>query len=233
MVVLAGSLLNAGADILTGPVTNPANGHIYYLLAEDSWQNSEAQAVALGGHLATVNDQDEQAWIFTTFNAYGGVNRSLWIGLSDAAQEGDFQWVTGEALDYTHWLPLQPDNSPATDGETYVHMLNVGNIFGNPAGFWNDLASPNTFFHTFDPLCGVVEVAWLILSIQPLGGDKLQLCWNSGTNLSYQVQSRTEFGTNPWSDLGFPVAGSPLQTCVTDQLKPSEAQRYYRVAIIK
>jgi hypothetical protein len=39
-------------------------------------------------------------------------------------------------------------------------MLNTGNEYGHPGGLWNDLASPNLAFPTFNPLCGVVEV-WL------------------------------------------------------------------------
>src|SRR5262249_40507834 len=44
---------------LAGPIRNPATGHDYYLLTESSWTDAEAQAVALGGHLVTINNAEE------------------------------------------------------------------------------------------------------------------------------------------------------------------------------
>ena len=109
------------AGILTGPITNPANGHLYYLLTEDTWQNSETQAVSLGGHLATIRDQAEQDWVFSTFGSYGGTNYSLWIGLREVGTEGSYQWVSGDSAGYTNWFPGEPNNGGG--GESYVHML--------------------------------------------------------------------------------------------------------------
>ena len=64
------------AQVVAGPVINPSNGHAYWLLAPDSWTHSEAQAVALGGHLATINDQAEQDWVVAQFGQYAGEYRS-------------------------------------------------------------------------------------------------------------------------------------------------------------
>ena len=33
----------------------------------------------------------------------------VWIGLSDIGQSGKFHWVDSSTLDYTNWLPGQPD----------------------------------------------------------------------------------------------------------------------------
>ena len=44
-------------------ITNIANHHVYVLLSSASWKDSEAEAVALGGHLATVRDQTEEDWL--------------------------------------------------------------------------------------------------------------------------------------------------------------------------
>jgi hypothetical protein len=142
--------------ILAGPVVNPANGHGYYLLTESTWQAAEAEAGTLGGHLVTINDAAEQAWVFSTFGSYGGNHRSLWIGLSDAASEGTFVWASGEAVTFTYWLPGQPDSN--TIGEDYVHMLRTGNGFSVSPGYWNDLNSPVGPFPQFNPIHGVVEV---------------------------------------------------------------------------
>src|SRR4051812_48449020 len=48
--------INSQAAILTGPITNPANGHDYYLLSAGIWTASEAEAEDLGGTLATIRN---------------------------------------------------------------------------------------------------------------------------------------------------------------------------------
>lgn len=145
----------ASALPITGPVLNPANGHTYYLLDSSSWQDSETEAVGLGGHLVTISDAAEQDWVFSTFGAYGGLDRSLWIGLTDQAAEGAFAWISGEAVTYTNWAPFEPNDFQNV--EDFVHMLRTGNGFGAPAGFWNDIVSPNTYTEV-EPIHGVVEV---------------------------------------------------------------------------
>jgi hypothetical protein len=142
--------------VLAGPILNPANGNYYYLLAESSWQAAQAYARVLSGNLVTINDAAEQDWVFATFGSYGGTDRSLWIGLNDTEAEGQFVWVSGEPVTYTNWLAGEPDN--AYGNESYVHMIGAMEGIPDVVGKWNDLASPGSPFHNFDPICGVVEV---------------------------------------------------------------------------
>ena len=59
-------------------------GH-FYTLTEGSgnWTAREAEAQALGGHLVTIDDAGEQAFLRQTFERLGA---NLWIGLSDRGQ---------------------------------------------------------------------------------------------------------------------------------------------------
>ena len=148
---------SAGASVLYGPVTNPSNGHNYYLLNSTTWTASEAQAVSMGGHLATIRDAAEQIWVCNTFSYYGNIDRSLWIGLNDVQQEGTFVWASGQPVTYTNWAPGQPDNNPFYGGEDYVHMVQKGNVYGHPAGTWNDMDNYGSYGQ-FAPFHGVVEV---------------------------------------------------------------------------
>src|SRR4030095_15865724 len=91
------------AQFLTGPTPNPGNGHIYYLTAATNWNAAEALALSVGGHLVTINNAAEDAWVFGQFSSFGGTPRPLWIGLTDAAQEGVFTWVSGEPVTYLNW----------------------------------------------------------------------------------------------------------------------------------
>ena len=144
------------AGVLSGPVVNPANGHTYYLLSQGDWTSSEPQAVSLGGHLVTIDDPAENAWVFGTFSTFGGTARALWIGYDDQASEGSFAWSSGEAPVGTHWSGGQPDNGfpgPDPPGEDFVHMLWPTHPNAPSWNDFQDLAGVNGF-----PLHGVVEV---------------------------------------------------------------------------
>lgn len=104
-LVLAANLASAGP--IVGPITNPANGHDYYLLEASTWTAAEAEAVSLGGHLVTINDAAEDDWIYTS--ELGSAHN--WIGFTDAAQEGNWVWISGEPVGYTNWLPGSPNNT--------------------------------------------------------------------------------------------------------------------------
>jgi hypothetical protein len=146
-----------GPAILAGPVTNAANGSVYFLLANSTWTEAQAKAVQLGGHLVTVNDAGENAWLVDTFCNFGGQPRSLWIGFNDAAQEGTWVWVSGQPVGFTNWRPGEPNDGNGS-GENYAYIY--GPIAGQPGllGRWND--GPNTAFLLDEPpLHGVVEIA--------------------------------------------------------------------------
>src|SRR5882762_6958184 len=104
------------AEVLTGPITNVANGHWYFLLSPADWPSAEAEAVNLGGHLATINDANENDWVTNAFSNFGGVARRLWIGLNDSAQEDVWVWISGEPVPFLNWAPGEP-NSGGGGGE--------------------------------------------------------------------------------------------------------------------
>lgn len=112
----------AYAGILGGPIVNPANGYDYYILTESSWSAAQAEAVSLGGNLATIRSAAENQWIFNTFAGFGGVDRNLWIGFNDVAVEGTFVWVSGEPVTYTNWAPGEPSNNLGGQSEEYTYI---------------------------------------------------------------------------------------------------------------
>jgi hypothetical protein len=186
LTALAASL-SANAAVIAGPITNPANGHDYFLLSAGSWTASEAEAENLGGTLAIIRDAGDQEWVLSTFGGYGGTNRNLWIGLHRHFSGGPFVWVADGAVDFSNWENGQPDNNGGN--EMYVHMLSkVGNRI---PGTWNDLPEQNSFDGA--PICGVVEVPGkadqksltekekLLIGTWYFGGDRGHPCWIAGT----------------------------------------------------
>lgn len=108
------------------------NGHNYDLVyggATGNWYTAEAAAVALGGHLVTINDASEQTWLISTF----GTGR-YWIGFTDSVVSNNWQWVSGEPVTYTNWAGGEPNNF---GGENWAVMNWSGNN-------WNDLAPGNS-----------------------------------------------------------------------------------------
>jgi Lectin C-type domain/Beta-propeller repeat len=98
----------------------------YYLTTATTWEKAEAQAVAMGGHLVTVNSLQEHQFLLNTFDRA----ESFWIGLTDQAQEGVFHWISGEPVTFTNWASTEPNN---VNNEDYTAM----NQFRRDA--WNDL----------------------------------------------------------------------------------------------
>ena len=143
--VLLFGIIQSRAAVLSGPMTNPANQHDYFLLAPGSWTAAEREAENLGGTLVIINDAAEQDWVFATFGHDGNEERSLWIGLHRERPGGPFVWVDGTKVDYVDWHSGQPDDGGGK--EAYAHMWATGDTHGQ----WNDAVDNTT-------ICAVVEV---------------------------------------------------------------------------
>jgi len=150
-----GLTTNLGAaSILSGPVVNPSNGHDYYLLASDFWEPSEAAAISLGGHLVTINDPQENDWVWDTFALFGGTSRTLWTGYHRLVDNGPFVWASGEAPGFENWAPGEPNNFQGN--ENYAAFVPPGQ---DPTGKkWFDMFPATTYFWDNSPIHGVVEV---------------------------------------------------------------------------
>ena len=132
---------------MTGWVRNPINGHYYKVTERLAWPDAEAQAVAWGGHLATINDEMEELWLRSTF----GASEPFWIGFNDIAVEGEWVWVSGEPVTWTNWDEGEPTNAgyPNITNEDVAVMNETP---GSETGYgWNDV--PRTRLDR-----GIVEV---------------------------------------------------------------------------
>jgi len=156
--------------------TDTYDGHVYKLIADDSgsrisWLDAEAAAVGMGGHLVTINDDAENAFVLGAFSAAaisaaaGENGLSLWIGLNDFTQEGQWVWADGSALSYSNWHFAEPAATFAD--EDFVGMT-VFDWWSGPAGKWHDIIGDWRFN---DVTFGVVEMEapipgtfWLLFS---------------------------------------------------------------------
>ena len=109
-------------------IRSPVNGHLYATTPPMSWPQAEALAASEGGHLATVRNAQESNWLNQAFGT-----QTTWIGLSDRAQEGTWQWTSGEPAAFFNWNPGTDPNGGA--GENAVAQFP---LYGGRWGDWNE-----------------------------------------------------------------------------------------------
>jgi hypothetical protein len=140
------------------------------MLAPSSWTAAEASAVALGGHLVTMNDAAENEWVRTNVLMFDGLDRRGWIGFNDVKTEGTFKWTSNEPATFTNWSGGEPNNSGGA--EDWAEM------FGN--GFWNDNSNAPAGLSVY----GLVEVGGSACyancdGVMPLTGNDFQCFLNA------------------------------------------------------
>ncbi len=112
-------------------VLNPANGHSYKVIHCEDREDAQAKAVSERAHLVSINDSAEQKWLVSIFGSI-----PYWIGLTDGDEEGEWRWMSGEAVGYTNWAPNEPMDAEWGD-EDYVFMGL------SPDGKWYDVGPGN------------------------------------------------------------------------------------------
>ena len=112
---LTGALaLLASGFAVAGPVTWADNGHEYDVLRAEgiTWTDAQAAVGAMGGgwHLVTITSPGENAFVASLLPTTLPDRSHFWLGASDAAVEGSFEWVTGETFAFSNWWGGEPNN---------------------------------------------------------------------------------------------------------------------------
>jgi hypothetical protein len=158
-LVVVFSASQTRASIVNGPFSY--GGHDYYVLSKGSWTASEADAIALGGHLVTVNDAAENQFLIDNILDGVGLGHSfdpMWIGLSDAASENTFVWSNGDPFVYNNWKLNEPNNYNGDEDYVAINWEYARN--GGSRG-WNDTPVGGSFGfggNSDGPYFGIAEV---------------------------------------------------------------------------
>lgn len=122
-------------------VQDPATGQSYRRFdTKMTWSDAKAYCESLGAYLTTITSQSENDLVY---GAIGIDGENHWLGATDEAAEGTWQWISGEPWAYTNWSPGQPDDDL---GQDYL-------IFWDGApGRWDDNGLPQAD-HTFTFIC--------------------------------------------------------------------------------
>lgn len=158
--------------VVAGPFLYRNNGHYYYMIGQTNWTTSELWAQALGGHLAKVDDANEENWIYDTFAQFGGgTNYSMWIGLTNGASVGfNLNWSAGGSVVYTNWSQGQPTN--CNGRANYTAILGATNAL---PGLWSVLDNSGV------SCTGVTNRPFGIVEVNDIQTNGVQF-WISVTN---------------------------------------------------
>lgn len=158
LTILTGLALTfaMAGSAFAGPTYYIYNGHSYFLTAPGIWDVAEAEAVSEGGHLVTMNDAAENAWVTSIFGHYPG---GRWIGLyqlpGSPEPGGGWVWISGEPVTYTNWGAGEPSNSPPS--ENYAELGSNTSL-----DTWNDWSHLRWDWALWGPVPGIVEIPRVI-----------------------------------------------------------------------
>ena len=99
-------------------IINPLNGHAYKWIDCEDRADAQAQAADEEAHLVTITSESEQIWLEAVFGA-----GPYWIGLTDVAKEGEWQWETGEPVIYTNWKKDDEDDWSIDEPPAFLEFL--------------------------------------------------------------------------------------------------------------
>ena len=153
-------------------------GHAYALFDNKeyglTYQEIEAYCVKMGGHLAVINNAEENFMVYmlTVRNKY----QTAFFGYSDEAVEYRWEWVYGDS-DYERWNQKsnQPDNGGVSDAgnENYAQFM-----AGAGDGTWDDARlDANTTCY----ICEWEENAAIPDHVDPPEANKTDPSGGSGT----------------------------------------------------
>jgi hypothetical protein len=126
--------------------TSATYGSSDYLFCTDklNWDDAEDACASWGGHLVTVNDATEEAWLLSSAQAVMSfaAGAKWWIGYTDAVYEGSFGWVSSSTATYTDWGSGEPNNSYGGSQEDCTVLIWAPSSY--TSGSWNDLPCSGT-----------------------------------------------------------------------------------------
>ena len=132
---------------------------IYKIVDGPSWTEAEANAQKLGGHLVSINDAEENTFVWENLgkaaSLKGGTHNvyeanHVYLGATDREQEGIWKWLDGSDMSYSFWRPDAPGAPGAPDNESVANPLVPGEDYlvyqaangvdgqGTFAGYWDD-----------------------------------------------------------------------------------------------
>jgi predicted outer membrane repeat protein len=133
-------------------------GHRYYLSKQKTdFATAELASLEYHGYPVSIDAKTEQTFLK---NELAGL--PVFLGLSDAAQEGTFVWMDGLNSTYTNWAPGNPATGAAGNNRDQV-------ILGADGRWLNVLNTDSAYFVLEVPCLRVLEQATTVPANHQLG----------------------------------------------------------------
>ena len=175
-------------------------GSYYYISDyEATWATANTLAQENGGHLACIADLAENTFIASYLNA--NAIPTAWIGLTDEAVEGTFEWVCGDPLVYTNWETVVGEPNDVDGIEEYTEIRDNG--------FWND----NTGVY-LNPIILEFDEPQVCVPINTLGTDKYCNSYSGYVDQIDFVDECTTYITRLWEVREWHCTGELVESCM-------------------
>lgn len=214
------------------PASAGGNDHWYALTSRpQSWTAAEGEAASHIGHLVSVNTASGQTFLEVTFLTGPNRIRPIWIGLTDAAREGDFVWSSGEPFSYSNWNAGEP-NSSLEDWVAFNwhDSWALSEQPPQPLGSWNDTPLNGTLVYTQSdgPCFGIMETAGNpfapVITSQPLGQTVM-----AGTPVTFTVLADGESIAYQWFYQGTALSGQIGPSLPMTNVTANQSGNYFAV----
>jgi hypothetical protein len=120
----------------------------------------------------------------------------------------DFQMSSG---------PVQALRFDAVSGNSALSSLVAFGSSTAPTGFISDSQ--------------VFQFTFAAPALATIRASQVEVCWNSQSNLTYQVQYRSDFTQNLWTSLVDCIRSTNSTSCIYDPIVAGQPERFYRVIL--
>ena len=120
------------------------NNHYYYVYSElaDTWEEAEEYCREAGGHLAVINNEEENTAVYDMMIDFG--YKSAYFGYTDTYNEGNWHWIDGYESDYVNWNLGEPNSE--NSGEDYAMFYYKYKYTWNDGDFGNHTVNDSKAF---------------------------------------------------------------------------------------
>ncbi len=200
VLVLAVLLPFALAEAATKPIIPGGaltyKGHSYYIYKSNkNWEGAEKACEKVGGHLVTISNAAENAFVTKYTQKIQPRYGWIWIGFCNKYETDGWQWVTGEPVNYVNWLDPDFDYSYFEYAGLFINTSVVG-AWDFCLGDWEQY-----YMCEWDTVSVTVSAPKTVKADQPASGT-VRLTWTKGKNAKKYAIWRKDESASDYVKIG-------------------------------